>query len=443
MHARLFAFPAVVAALSIIHAALAQDATQDFNRDLQTGQDVGVTLKNSVSPDGKLGVLFVARKADAKPSDWPKVYANVAVGETAAASGKTFTAENWLVSLADKKRLVQVAGVPTKIAPVYDGWQLREGMAGNGFSVLWGPEQDGSRFGLVNFDGKSGCADIFIVSVDGADAKLASIRGTLQTATRKFIASQRKKGPKAESYAVTYRLLGFSIAEGSGSAPSAARVGFLADPPKDAKAGPLEGVLTVKFSRNPLGMPGVVVANVKAGREEPDANAAIGNHPAPVNASVTGNTDAKTPKSTADFARFRAAIDEKSRTNAWKTATVDLPKSGKGKTVYAKGWADGKALCKLLHVDSNASDDEAVTVFYWLDGKLVSAFKYLKGGYTGDPKLKERTETYNFLDGKGLDFHQDPEIGGDGKSSDSESKAEAVKKEAAEWSAAVLKELGL
>lgn len=202
--ARFYAFLCCLVAGPLVAA---ENSSQEFDRRLKAGEEVATVLENSSTPGGDLAVIFTARKKSLKSAKWPLLIRGVTVNETDATDENLYSNENWLVSLKNKVRLGQVRSSRPGFGGVYDGLQLNQGVLGNGFSALWGPEQKGGRYGLLNYKARWGCAHIFLVDSNGTMASVASIRNLLQAAVRKFVATQRKKGPAADACAVGYTLL--------------------------------------------------------------------------------------------------------------------------------------------------------------------------------------------------------------------------------------------
>lgn len=416
----------------------ADAASQEFDRKLKDGFEVGSVLENSKSPDGKLAVVFTARKKQLKPATWPVIIRGVTVNQTEAPDENLYTNENWIVSLGEKKRLGQVRSSEPGFGGVYDGFQLNEGILGNGFGALWGPEQEGWYYGVLNYNARWGCADIFLVNNDGEGAKITSIRKVLESSALKFVTAKRTKGPKADAYVVGYTLLGVKNPETSVAVgdPLTVRIGFTAEVPKSEDAPAIEGTMTVKLARNAKGVASATVVGLKPGIEEPSAPAPIQPEPAPAPSKPFATM---TP---GDFAKIRNAMNEKSKAGAWKLVQKDLPPSAKSKNVYVKGWVEANVVQKLIHVDSRADDDEALSVFFWQDGVLLSVFKYNKGSYINDAALKERTDTYNFQNGKLVHWLREPGGPQDPQQKGFQDLGEAIQKQAIKWSEPIYQAIG-
>lgn len=417
----------------------ADAAAQEFDRKLKDGFEAAAILGESKSPDGKLAVVFSARKKQLKPANWPSIIRGVKINETEATDENLYTNENWIISLAEKKKLGLIRSASPQFAPTYDGFQLNDGVLGSGFSALWGPAQEGWYYGVLNYNARWGCADIFLANIDGEEAKLTSIRKVLDAAALKFVTAKRTKGPKADAYVVSYSLLGVKNPETSvGVAdPLNVRIGFRAEVPKNEDALIYEGTLTVKLARNDKGIASASVVGLKSGLEEPSERITPSEpEPAPAPSKPVATM---TP---ADFAKIRNAMNEKSKAGAWKLIQKDLPPSAKSKNVYVKGWVEGNVLQKLIHVDSLTDDDEALSVFFWQDGVLVSVFKYDKGSYCNDPKLKESTQTYNFQDGKLIHWLREPGGAQDPQQKGFQELGAVIQKQALKWSEPVYKAIG-
>jgi len=364
----------------IVPALPAQDKnTKAFNKDLAEGYEVATVLEPLTSSDGKMGVLYTARKKNLKAaSGWPVVYRGVNVGETDAPDETLYTTENWVVSLPEKKKLGLVRSTQPGFIAIYPSFQLNEGLIGNGFTALWGPEQEGWVYGLLNYDARWGCCDILLVNNDGTEAKITSIRSILEGAVRGHIAKKKIKEAKPAQFVVGYKLLGVDKATVSTGVadPLGVRVGFLAEVPKNESAPVIEGILSVKLARNAKGVASATVTGIKEGAPAPQAPPA------------------------SDFAAFRKEWNAKAEKGAWKVVRCDLPSPGKGRKAYVRGWVEANVLQRMVHVESRDDKNEIITLYYWRDGQLTSAFEFRKGSYTQISDVAEATETYNFVDEK-------------------------------------------
>jgi hypothetical protein len=400
---------------------LADKADEEFDRRLKDGYEAAAVLENSTSPDGRIAVLFTARKKNLKPANWPVIIPDVAVSATEVqASEEDYTTENWIVSLGEKKRL----GMVRSKAP--DFMAFHGGLNNRYFSALWGPEQEGWRYGLLNYTGRWGCTEILLANCDGEAANLMSIRGVLDTAARKFLTARHKK---TAGLAIGYELLDVVKPAESVvvSDPLTMRVIFTAQVPKSDDAA--EGTMRVKLARDPKGVASATVLSVKAGREEAEA---VPPAPAPVVAVP----------SIEEFAALRKASNEKARAGGWKAVVKDQPNDEKGRDHFVKGWLEGNVVQQLMHVDSRGDDNEEIARYYWRDGVLVSIFKLAKGSYTGKSEVREQADTYDFHEGKLVHWLRSPGGEQDPKQAGFQDLGAVLQKEAIFWAEPVSKAIG-
>lgn len=389
----------LLAALAIMALpCLADDAAAaKFNALLSQGKEVGTILEGSISPDGRLAVLFTSRKKTAKPGTWPTLVPEVVIGQTEATDEALYQTGNWVVSLADQKKLGQVKSADPDFTAIYSDFQLNAGVLGNGFSALWGPDQEGWHYGILNYDARWGCGDIFLVNSDGEEAKITSIRKLLESATRKFIAPKIPKGNTASDFVVGYDLLGVDHPENSSSVgdPLQVRIGFIAEVPKSEDADVFEGILTVVLSRDDKGAATAKVVNITKGSAE-DA-------PRP-NSPEEGTS--KSVPSAKEFEAFRAEWNAKAKAGDWKLVRKNLPAREKGRKEFVGGWLEGTILQRLVHVDSIDDNNESITLYFWRDGLLTSVYQFRTGKMTQISDVSEATETYNFVGEKLVGWHR-------------------------------------
>ena len=370
----------LISAVGGASGLLGQDpAASDFNKDLAEGYEVATVLDSLTSADGKMAVLYTARKNTLKAaSGWPVLYPGIVIGQTDAPDESLYDTENWVVSLPEKRRLGQVRSDQPGFIAIYPDFQLHEGLIDNGISALWGPEQEGWHFGLINYDNRWGCCDLFLVNSDGTEASILSIRAEMEKAVREHIAQKDLGGSKPTDFVVGYDLLGCNE-EASGTMvgdPLDVRIGFVAEVPKNEDAPWFEGTLAVRLVRNAQGKATARVTALEDG--------------APAAGSPTAE----------EFAAFRQEWNDRAEKGAWKVVRQDLPSPGKGRKAYLQGWVEAYVLQRLVHVETRDNDNEIITLYFWREGQLTSVFEFRKGEYTQISEVAEATETYNFVDEK-------------------------------------------
>lgn len=151
-HPRLLsAFLASLLTFSMPSLGPGQEPEAHFDKKLADDFEPAALIEDSSTEDGSLAVIFVARKKNLKPAKWPSIIPGVSINATSLLEedGK-YTVENWIVSTKDKKRLGVVKSSEEYFRPYYNG-QNHHSLA-----VLWGPEQEGWRYGVINYCGRSG-----------------------------------------------------------------------------------------------------------------------------------------------------------------------------------------------------------------------------------------------------------------------------------------------
>ena len=232
-----------------------------FDKKLAEGYEPATLIEGTTSADERLSVIFVARKKNLKPAKWPSIIPQVSINGTTV-TDEDHTQENWIVSLKEKKRLGRVSSDEETYQPHYEGKNHSE------LSTLWGPDQEGWHFGVLNYTGRWGCNDIFFVNCDGEQAKVTSMRGLLNKNATKILTAQKKDPAKFE---IMYELAGAVAPETSVtvSDPLKLRIVFIAQVPKsDEDDDYAEGTITLELSRDEKGISTATVLSVKPGRVE-------------------------------------------------------------------------------------------------------------------------------------------------------------------------------
>lgn len=377
--------------LAFCGSAKSEAPEEIFDRKLAGNFEPAAVLEGSTSPDGCIAVLFTARKKGLKPANWPSIIPGVPVSSTEVqGSEEDYTTENWIVSLNEKKRLGVVRSKQEDFRPYHGGMNNRS------FSALWGPEQEGCYYGVLNYTGRWGCSDIFFVNHEGTTAWLTSIRSLLDSAVRKFMTTQKMKMP--EGMQIGYETLDvlnpeLSVVTGD---TIKVRLNFSAAVPKSDDS--VEGTMIVQLGRGSPEKEGARVLSVKLGASV--ANKQLQAPPAQVPSSpAPAAAPSATFSSAADFAKFRKEWNAQSDSGAWKTVLKVLPNRDKGHQTYVKGWVQGTGLRMLMHVDSHTDKDKSITFYYWREGLLTSAFQLRTGNHTQNATQKA-TETYDFVNQK-------------------------------------------
>ena len=122
--------------------------------------------------------------------------------------------------------------------------------------VLWGPDEEGWHFGLLNFGGRWDCNAMILVESDGERLRQLDIKPMLDAKATAFIktALKGKKGIDPTRYVVPYRDLKVVNPDGGYSVGNPVKItlNFEAEVPKAPNDEPsVEGVMTVLLETNP------------------------------------------------------------------------------------------------------------------------------------------------------------------------------------------------
>lgn len=371
-----------IAALLLCLPTAAQDADEAFSKKFRDGFEPALLLPDHGSEDGAVSLLFSARKKGLKAADWPSIFEDVSINGTEVDEDNS-TTENWIVSLKEKKRL----GVVKSADAAFRAWH--PGQNHHELSALWGPDQEGWHYGVLNYTGRWSCTDIFFVNIDGTEARVTSMRSLLDRATAKAIAT-RTRNP--ESHEISYELMEFVDPGSSVSVadPLSIRIRYIAQIPKDDEADTIEGTHLVKLSRDEKG---VATASL-SGAGKSGAAAAPAEAP-----GVPGDDD---------FAAFREQSRATVKAGTWKAVKKDQPPFEKGRKKFVTGWLSANVIQQLTWVDSRGDDDEEIATYFWRDGVLVSISKYATGSHTGKKDLPKKADTFNFHEGKLVSWTRTP-----------------------------------
>ncbi len=381
-----------VSALLLCLPLEAGEAEDAFSRKFRDGFEPALLLADHGSEDGAVSMICSARKKGLKAADWPSIMEDVSINETEVDEDAA-TMENWIVSLKEKKRLGVVKSTQEGFRTWYPGQNHHE------LSALWGPDQEGWRYGVLNYTGRWACNDIFFVNIDGTDARVTSMRGLLDRATAKAITAE-KKDP--ESYEISYELMEFVNPEASVSVSDSLvlKLRYIAQVPKEDEEDVIEGTHTVTLSRDAKGLATATLPGPAAG----------GAKAAPAKAAGVPTDE--------EFDAFREKSRAAVQAGTWKAVKKNQPPFEKGRKKFVTGWLSGNVIQQLTWVDSRGDDDEEISTYFWRDGILVSISKYATGSHTGKKDLPKKVDTFNFHEGRLVSWTrlpggvQDPEQAG-------------------------------
>jgi len=249
------AAPLIVLLAIASHRLAAADSAAQINAKLKAGNEVAWLIEDSTDKDGDLAVLFTARPKGSEPAKFPYlVRGDVSPADTEALnafdenSGKVedrIVMENAIVSLKGKRVLGRLElGKPEEQVVYFPGRNH------GSLDVLWGPDQEGWHFGVLNYGGKWDSSAVILVEGDGERLRQLDVKPVLDAKANAFIKSalKGKKGLDASRYARPYRDLavvdpdvGYSVGD-----PVKITLNFDAEVPKAPDDYPLvEAVMTV------------------------------------------------------------------------------------------------------------------------------------------------------------------------------------------------------
>lgn len=252
---------AVVILLAIASHTWAADSAAQINAKLKAGNEIAWLVEDSTDRDGDLAVLFTARLKGKPTEKFPyRVRGDLSPAETDAlsafddASGEVtdeVVMENIIVSLKEKRVLGRLSlGKPEGQIVYFPGRNH------GSLEVMWGPGQEGTRFGILNFGGKWDSSAVILVESDGERIRQLDIKPVLDAKANAFIktALKGKKGIDAARYAIPYRDLqvvdpdvGYSVGN-----PVKITLNFEAEVPKAPNDEPsVEGAMTVVLETSP------------------------------------------------------------------------------------------------------------------------------------------------------------------------------------------------
>lgn len=284
---------------------------------------------------------------------------------------------NLVVNLPAKREVLRL-GTNENFSELYF-----PGMNHRSLDVLWGPDQEGSRFGIVFYGGKWESMFVYLVEVDPEFGSQTDISDVLNAGAS---AAEAARGTKhADYYVFTFSPGG--VVDPNGELvitdPLDVKINYLGQVP--VRGGPdmewtenaptVEGTLTVRLSRTAdgpraevLGVSGVTPSKALAGSPAHDAAA---------------------------FKALRSRIDDETEGSEVRKVKVHL-KGDAGRKLSYMGYVEANVLKQLVYVDSQDDDNETFVIYYWNDGLLVSAFEVREGSDTQMSEVAKTIEIYNF-----------------------------------------------
>ena len=237
------------------HRVAAADSAAQINAKLKAGGEVAWLIEDSTEKDGDLAVLFTSRLKGTKPAKFPYlVRGELAPGDTDAlnafieAENKAedrVVLDNIVVSLKQKRVLGRL-----NLGSPEDELAHFPGLSHSSLEVLWGPEEEGWHFGVLNYGGRWGSSAVFLIESDGENLRQLNIKPVLDAKAQAFIKSalKGKKGLDPTRYAIPYSEMKVTSPDGGYSVgnPIEITINFNAEVPKAPDDYPLvEGTMTI------------------------------------------------------------------------------------------------------------------------------------------------------------------------------------------------------
>lgn len=265
------------------------------------------------------------------------------------------------------------------------------GMSHGSLDILWGPYQEGARFGLFFYGGKWESTAVILVEADSEFGSQADIDEQLSEAAT---AQEEAMGTEHADYYV-FTFSPGSVVDPGGELmitdPVEVTINYLGQVP--VRGGPdmewtedapsVEGTLNVLMSRGDYGPEAKVLGS---------ANATGGG-----GAAAGEIDDAKSKDhSAAAFKALRAEIDAALESETVRKVKVHRDSEVPGRKLNAMGYVEAYVIKQLVYVDSKDEENETYVIYYFRDGLLVSTFTVREGRDTGIEGVAKQVEIMNF-----------------------------------------------
>lgn len=274
--------------------------------------------------------------------------------------------DNVVVNLRTKNEVLKLTAE--------DDWQFPyfPGLNHGGLEVAWGPDQEGSRFGILLYAAKWETAKAFLIEVDPEFGSQTSIMDILGDGA--VYGATISGSPDPEALAYSYHVKSVDAPGGEMVITDTLNVtmGYWGEIPKSEEETGSQGTFQITLERTPEGP----VAYM-AGEEE---------------MCESGLPE----RAAADFKALRDRIDDECDGENIKKVKVHLPSSVEGRKLSYMGHLEGNVLKRLVYVDTLDDETSSYVIYYWQDGLLVSAYDVKKGADTFTEGVDRITEIFNF-----------------------------------------------
>jgi hypothetical protein len=277
----------------------------------------------------------------------------------------TDAGDNVVVNLRSKNEVLKLTAE--------DDWQFPyfPGLNHGGLEVAWGPDQEGSRFGILLYAAKWETAKAFLIEVDpefGSQTSIMDILGDggVYGATISGVA-------EPENLAFNYSVKSVDAPEGDMVITDTLDVTmeYYGEIPKSEEETGSQGTFTITLERTPEGP----VAYM-AGEEVCESGFV--------------------PALDADgYRELRDRIDEEVEGEDIMISKAHAP-GVDGRKLSYMGYLQAYVMKHLVYVDSQDDENETIILYYWQDGLLVSVYELKQGTDTEVSEVAKTVDIYNF-----------------------------------------------
>lgn len=280
----------------------------------------------------------------------------------------TEAGDNVVVNLWEKTEVLKLTSEDDWQFPYFP--ELNHGS----LNVTWGPDQEGSRFGVLMYGAKRETAQAFLIEVDPEMGSQTNLMPLLNDAALKWARASGAQDPDGLSF--TYTVIGVDAPGGDMviTDPLDIRVEYYGEIPKSEEETGTQGTLNLQLTRTGEGP--VAKETGAEGAAAPMAN--------------QGGMDAE------HFSEVRDVIRKEVAAGGLKKVKAHHPSEINGRSLSYMGHIEANVLERLVYVDSEDEDNETYLIYYWVDGLLVSATEVRKGTDTEMSEIARASETYNF-----------------------------------------------
>ncbi len=104
---------------------------------------------------------------------------------------------------------------------------------------------------------------------------------------------------------------------------------------------------------------------------------------------------------------LRRKIDSQCKTSDWKEVR-HKEVTEEGVRISTLAYVEAYVIQHLVYVEADDKENRSITLYYWDEGVLKSVFELRQGSYTETDGYDEVSETYNFRDGRLVEWKRSP-----------------------------------